>query len=34
MQNCSGSISADYPIFTVGQLTVSGTDKLTLIAGK
>ena len=34
MQNCSGSISADYPIFPVGQLTVSGTDKLTLIAGK
>ena len=33
MQNCSGSISADYPIYTAGQLTVSGTDKLTLIAG-
>ncbi|MGM9553403.1 MAG: hypothetical protein ACI3V2_03790, partial [Faecousia sp.] len=33
MQNCSGSISAKYPIYTAGELTVSGTDKLTLIAG-
>ncbi|MDD6312590.1 MAG: hypothetical protein PUB08_03870, partial [Firmicutes bacterium] len=34
MQNCSGSISAEYPVYTAGQLTVSGTDKLTLIAGQ
>ncbi len=34
MQNCSGSISGVYPVYTAGQLTVSGGSKLTLIAGK
>jgi uncharacterized repeat protein (TIGR02543 family) len=34
MQNCSGSISGEYPVYTAGQLTVSGGSKLTLTAGK
>ena len=33
MQNCSGSISGEYPVYTAGQLTISGGSKLTLVAG-
>ena len=34
MQNCSGSISGEYPVYTAGQLTISGGSKLTLTASK
>ena len=34
MQNCSGYISGQYPVYTAGQLTISGGSKLTLIAGE
>ena len=33
MENCSGSITADYPVYTYGQLTITGSSKLTLITG-
>ena len=32
MQNCSGYISGQYPVYTAGQLTISGGNKLTLVA--
>ena len=32
MQNCSGYISGQYPVYTAGQLTISGGSKLTLVA--
>ena len=32
MQNCSGYISGQYPVYTAGPLTISGGSKLTLVA--